>query len=125
MKYPNIVAGGLSASGPFAFYGTDRSPFAYMDRAQRTYAEAGANCDILIGQAIQLMVQLAGTSIGRAQISQTFPSCKPLTTEADAYNFIQWVQNGLIIMTELDYPQGERKCTCIVSYSHSLFFSRG
>lgn len=105
MKYPNIVYGGLAASAPFAFYGTGVSEYAYMDAAQDSYRQAGPGCDVQLGQVIQLMVKLSASSEGLGMMSKTFPTCTPLQSEQDGLNLLQWVQNALIYMVELNYDE--------------------
>lgn len=34
-------------------------------------------------------------------MSQTFPTCKPLQSQSDGLNLINWVQNALVYMVEL------------------------
>jgi pimeloyl-ACP methyl ester carboxylesterase len=103
MKYPNIVIGGLAASAPFGFYGTGLTPYAYMDTAQQSYAQATPNCDQQLAAAILDMVALSNTSQGLAQMSSAFPTCEPLNTTQDGLNLLSWVQNALIYMVELNY----------------------
>ena len=103
MKYPNVIMGGLAASAPIAFYGSGYSEYAYMDAAQDSYRQGGPKCDEKLAEIIQTVLNLTTSAQGLAQLSQVFPTCSPLQSESDGQGFLQWFQNALIYMVELNY----------------------
>lgn len=95
-KFPTAVAGALAASAPFAFVGTSRSPYAFMDTVEEAYRQADSNCPGNIQGALKGMASAGTTISGRTYLYTVFNLCSALNSQADVDALINYVTNGLV-----------------------------
>ncbi|KAH3757099.1 lysosomal Pro-X carboxypeptidase [Pelomyxa schiedti] len=105
MKYPQIVAGAISSSGPILeFMGTGVSQWSYYQITTETFRSADPQCPVDIRTSFDLVMDLGNTPEGRANLSTTFNTCDPLQTSSDVETLYSWMSNGFISMAMVDYP---------------------
>eukprot|EP01130_Rhizamoeba_saxonica_P005733 TRINITY_DN2277_c0_g2_i3.p1 TRINITY_DN2277_c0_g2~~TRINITY_DN2277_c0_g2_i3.p1 ORF type:complete len:444 (-),score=69.82 TRINITY_DN2277_c0_g2_i3:165-1496(-) len=104
IKYPNLIMGGLAASAPFSFLGSGISPFAFTEAASNTYETARPGCGQNIKVALSDIEKYAATPDGRTKISKDFNLCKPISTQNEGIEVLNWAVGGLMGQAMLDYP---------------------
>lgn len=107
MKYPDAVAGAVSASAPiWAFEGMtppyDVGSYAAVETADATlYSPL---CPSNVRSGLQVMQSLAATAAGRAQLSTSFATCQPLQSQDDALGLLGWYANPWAFYAMGNYP---------------------
>jgi len=75
-----------------------------MDAAEVTFDSAYPNCGKVIQEGFKVLQNWSQTPVGLNYLSESFKTCAPLTSKAEAEALINWVLDGLTGMAMLDYP---------------------
>lgn len=117
LHYPYLVTGAIAASAPVLFYEDmqptlNTEPYWAVVTADASPAGGSAPaCADNVRRSWDFMYESAKTEQGRAQLSQTFRLCAPLTSAADAVLLEIFLLNAWDTLAMGDYPYPDNYLT--------------
>ncbi|KAJ4458187.1 putative Lysosomal Pro-X carboxypeptidase [Paratrimastix pyriformis] len=104
IKYPHLVAGAISSSGPVRGFDGLMEPTLFNQIATTDFAQADPKCADTIAKAHRAIAALAAQGApGLARITSSARLCHPLGPK-DVPTLLGYLSDGLGFLAMLDYP---------------------
>ena len=103
MKYPNIVAGAISASAPVAMFTGEVDSLAFNALVTQDYTNHSASCSTSLRSAFKQILQLAPTASGRQTLAEKLHLCSPVEDTVGT-TIAAYAENALTYMAMVGYP---------------------
>ncbi|XP_023220750.1 lysosomal Pro-X carboxypeptidase-like [Centruroides sculpturatus] len=103
MKYPHLVAGAISSSGPILQF-TNLTPCnVYNQIVTKDFYKASPSCSQSIRRSWSIIRKLGKTDEGCNWLSKTFRLCQPLSPDS-VDQLISWLSGTWSYLAMTDYP---------------------